>query len=108
MDSGPISKTVKDVAGSLCDGFDEWANEQRLHDIPDDYGWNEMSAFAADTWYFFSQFYDNFYRCKTSNSRKWLFSALLFLVMGLEMKDITYFFVWTKHNNGITCYCKKY
>jgi hypothetical protein len=37
------------VAGGLCDGFQEWASEERLHDIPDDYGWNEMSAFAAGT-----------------------------------------------------------
>ena len=49
MDLSPISKTIKDVAGSLCDGFDEWATEQRLYDIPDDFGWNEMSAFASDT-----------------------------------------------------------
>ena len=43
------SKTLSDVAGGLCDGFDEWATEQNLHTIPDDYGWNEMSPFAAGT-----------------------------------------------------------
>jgi FkbM family methyltransferase len=45
----PPSKTVADVAGGLCDGFDKWASENVLHDIPDDFGWNEMSAFAAGT-----------------------------------------------------------
>mmetsp|Transcript_13395 Transcript_13395/g.28307 ORF Transcript_13395/g.28307 Transcript_13395/m.28307 type:complete len:523 (+) Transcript_13395:1-1569(+) len=45
--SEPVQKTVAEVAGSLCDGFDEWARDSKLHDIPDDYGWNEMSAFAA-------------------------------------------------------------
>lgn len=49
MEEPPVSKTVADVAGGLCDGFQEWASEERLHDIPDDYGWNEMSAFAAGT-----------------------------------------------------------
>lgn len=49
MEEPPVSKTVADVAGGLCDGFLEWASEERLHDIPDDYGWNEMSAFAAGT-----------------------------------------------------------
>ncbi len=38
--------TVADVAGSLCDGFDAWAEENNLHDVPDDYGWNEMSAYV--------------------------------------------------------------
>ena len=45
----PTTKTVSEVAGGLCDGFDSWAEEQSLHKIPDDYGWNEMSAFAAGT-----------------------------------------------------------
>jgi hypothetical protein len=40
------SKTVADVAGSMCDGFDAWAEENQLHDVPDDYGWNEMSAYV--------------------------------------------------------------
>lgn len=43
------NKALSDVAGGLCDGFDEWAAEQSLHTIPDDYGWNEMSPFAAGT-----------------------------------------------------------
>ena len=38
--------TVADLAGSLCDGFDVWAEENHLHDVPDDYGWNEMSAYV--------------------------------------------------------------
>ena len=38
--------TVADIAGSLCDGFDVWAEENHLHDVPDDYGWNEMSAYV--------------------------------------------------------------
>ena len=42
-------KTVAEVAGGLCDGFDMWAKDNHLHDIPDDFGWNEMSAFAAFT-----------------------------------------------------------
>jgi FkbM family methyltransferase len=40
------TKTVADVAGSLCDGFEEWAEENKLHEVPDDYGWNEMSAYV--------------------------------------------------------------
>ena len=40
------TRTVADVAGKLCDGFDAWADENKLHDIPDDYGWNEMSPFV--------------------------------------------------------------
>ena len=39
-------KTVAEVAGDLCNGFTEWAEEQKLHDIPDDYGFNDLSAFA--------------------------------------------------------------
>eukprot|EP00986_Skeletonema_menzelii_P019728 scaffold29022_cov148-Skeletonema_menzelii.AAC.5 len=38
--------TVADIAGSMCDGFDVWAEENHLHDVPDDYGWNEMSAYV--------------------------------------------------------------
>lgn len=41
---GPVSE----VAGPLCDGFAEWASDNKLHDIPDDYGWDEMSAWASD------------------------------------------------------------
>eukprot|EP01082_Thalassiosira_pseudonana_P006421 g5828.t1 g5828 contig20:248339-250439(-) len=40
-------KTVAEVAGTLCNGFDQWASDNKLHDIPDDFGWNEMSASAA-------------------------------------------------------------
>jgi len=43
----PEEATVAEVAGSLCNGFEEWAHTSKLRDIPDDYGWNEMSAFAA-------------------------------------------------------------
>mmetsp|Transcript_37273 Transcript_37273/g.68487 ORF Transcript_37273/g.68487 Transcript_37273/m.68487 type:complete len:657 (+) Transcript_37273:138-2108(+) len=43
----PEEKTVAEVAGDLCNGFEEWAKQSKLRDIPDDYGWNEMSAFAA-------------------------------------------------------------
>lgn len=39
--------TVAEVAGDMCNGFEEWAKDQKLHDIPDDYGWDEVSAFAA-------------------------------------------------------------
>jgi hypothetical protein len=41
-------QTVAEVAGSLCDNFEEWATGTKLRDIPDDYGWNEVSAFASD------------------------------------------------------------
>eukprot|EP00584_Thalassiosira_punctigera_P009782 CAMPEP_0172530124 /NCGR_PEP_ID=MMETSP1067-20121228/3961_1 /TAXON_ID=265564 ORGANISM="Thalassiosira punctigera, Strain Tpunct2005C2" /NCGR_SAMPLE_ID=MMETSP1067 /ASSEMBLY_ACC=CAM_ASM_000444 /LENGTH=683 /DNA_ID=CAMNT_0013314273 /DNA_START=134 /DNA_END=2185 /DNA_ORIENTATION=- len=41
-------KTVAEVAGSMCDNFDQWAKDSKLRDIPDDYGWNEMSAFASE------------------------------------------------------------
>lgn len=40
-------KTVAEVAGDMCNDFEEWAKDSKLRDIPDDYGWNEMSAFAA-------------------------------------------------------------
>ncbi|KAL7450408.1 hypothetical protein ACHAWC_002327 [Mediolabrus comicus] len=43
----PESKTVAEVAGSVCDGFEAWADENKLHDVPDDYGWNEMSAYVS-------------------------------------------------------------
>lgn len=39
-------KTVAKMAGSMCDGFTKWAEENKLHDVPDDYGWNEMSAYV--------------------------------------------------------------
>ena len=39
-------KTVAEVAGEMCNDFEEWAKESKLRDIPDDFGWNEMSAFA--------------------------------------------------------------
>ena len=42
----PESKTVADVAGSMCNGFEAWSEENKLHDVPDDYGWNEMSAYV--------------------------------------------------------------
>ena len=48
-------KAVAEVAGDMCNGFEEWAKESKLRDIPDDFGWNEMSAFAADT----SAFHNN-------------------------------------------------
>ncbi|KAL9179339.1 hypothetical protein ACHAXT_008629 [Thalassiosira profunda] len=41
-------KHIAEVTGELCNGFEDWAKEQKLRDIPDDYGWNEMSAFAAN------------------------------------------------------------
>lgn len=47
-DSSEEEKTVAEVAGDMCNGFEEWAKESKLRDIPDDYGWNEMSAFAAN------------------------------------------------------------
>lgn len=47
-DAAEEEKTVAEVAGAMCDGFEAWAKEVKLHDIPDDYGWDEMSAFARD------------------------------------------------------------
>jgi FkbM family methyltransferase len=38
------ASTVKELSGSLCDGFDTWAEEHHLNDIPDDVGWFELSA----------------------------------------------------------------
>jgi hypothetical protein len=29
-------QTVQDVAGRLCEGFDAWAKNNRLFDVPDD------------------------------------------------------------------------
>ena len=45
---GGGEQTIAEVAGELCNDFDTWAKESHLLDIPDDYGWNEMSAFAAE------------------------------------------------------------
>jgi hypothetical protein len=42
----PKAGTVADVAGSLCDDFSTWAKEKRLHDIPNDYGWFQISSVA--------------------------------------------------------------
>mmetsp|Transcript_37929 Transcript_37929/g.70087 ORF Transcript_37929/g.70087 Transcript_37929/m.70087 type:complete len:667 (+) Transcript_37929:97-2097(+) len=39
-------RSVAEVAGDMCNDFEKWAKESKLRDIPDDYGWNEMSAFA--------------------------------------------------------------
>ena len=44
----PGEHTIAEVAGALCNDFESWAKESKLRDIPDDYGWNEMSAFAAE------------------------------------------------------------
>ena len=46
-DSSSSEQSVAEIAGDLCNGFPEWAEKEKLRDIPDDYGWNEMSAFAA-------------------------------------------------------------
>ena len=44
----PEENTVAEVAGAMCNEFEEWAKTQKLRDIPDDFGWNEMSAFVKD------------------------------------------------------------
>lgn len=46
--SPAVDHTVAEVAGELCNDFESWAKDSKLRDIPDDYGWNEMSAFAAE------------------------------------------------------------
>jgi FkbM family methyltransferase len=38
--------TVRDVAGELCDGFDEWAAGNHLYDIESDWGWFQISSMA--------------------------------------------------------------
>ena len=38
------ASTVKELAGSLCDKFDTWAEEHDLYNIPDDVGWFELSS----------------------------------------------------------------
>jgi FkbM family methyltransferase len=45
---GGGEQTIAEVAGELCNDFETWAMESHLHDIPDDYGWNEISGFAAE------------------------------------------------------------
>lgn len=38
--------TVADIAGELCDNFDEWAREHYLHDVREDWGWFELTSQA--------------------------------------------------------------
>ena len=47
-ESSVKEQTVAEVAGSLCNNFEQWAKESKLRDIPEDYGWNEVSAFASE------------------------------------------------------------
>jgi hypothetical protein len=35
----------------VCNDFELWAKESNLRDIPDDYGWNEISAFTAERFF---------------------------------------------------------
>ena len=42
----PKPSTVRDVAGNLCDGFDDWAKEHHLHDIQSDWGWFQITSMA--------------------------------------------------------------
>ena len=38
--------TVADIAGELCDNFDEWAREHYLYDVREDWGWFELTSQA--------------------------------------------------------------
>lgn len=40
------SGTVKDVAGSLCDDFENWKRENHLDEIESDWGWFQLTSFA--------------------------------------------------------------
>ena len=42
----PKAVTVADLAGSLCENFDEWAKENHLDDVENDWGWFELTAEA--------------------------------------------------------------
>jgi FkbM family methyltransferase len=42
----PKSSTVLDVAGELCDEFDQWAKDHFLNDIDGDWGWFELTSQA--------------------------------------------------------------
>lgn len=42
----PKQGTVKDVAGELCDGFDQWAADNHLYDVESDWGWFQISSMA--------------------------------------------------------------
>ena len=38
--------TVADVAGDLCNEFDQWAREHYLYDVREDWGWFELTSQA--------------------------------------------------------------
>jgi hypothetical protein len=40
----PISSTVKDVAGTLCHCFAEWAQVHNLFSVESDWGWLQSSS----------------------------------------------------------------
>jgi hypothetical protein len=40
----PVSSTVKDVAGTLCQGFAEWAQVHNLFNVESDWGWLQSSS----------------------------------------------------------------
>jgi len=42
----PKAGTVTDVAGELCNDFDEWAAVNKLYDIESDWGWFQISSMA--------------------------------------------------------------
>jgi len=46
-EEGRQTATVKDlIADTLCDDFTMWAQENRLYDVENDYGWFEMTSVA--------------------------------------------------------------
>jgi hypothetical protein len=42
----PKTGTVRDVAGKLCDDFDQWAELHHLNDIESDWGWFQITSRA--------------------------------------------------------------
>ena len=44
----PLSATVSDVAGELCNDFNTWAKEKFLWDIETDWGWFQLTSTAED------------------------------------------------------------
>lgn len=42
------ASTVVDVAGPLCDGFDDWARENDLDTVESDWGWFQITSMAEE------------------------------------------------------------
>jgi hypothetical protein len=44
----PKEVTVRDVAGVLCNGFEEWKVQHHLDDVDSDWGWFRITSTAKD------------------------------------------------------------